>query len=256
MRRDDGSAGDADYGRIGTGYRTYREPEPAFSAAIERSLGDARTVINIGAGVGSYEPAGREVSAVEPSASMRAQRSALSAPAIDATAEDLPFGDDTFDAAMATFSVHQWSDLERGLAEMRRVARGPVVILTCDPSLVHRFWLNDYAPAVLDTEARRYPTTDRIAAGLGGSVDVEQLPIPLHCRDGFSEAYYGRPESFLDPGARLANSAWSFLDPGVVQQAVEALAADLRSGRWDERYGQLRTQDQFDGSLVLLMATP
>ncbi|SDT29513.1 class I SAM-dependent methyltransferase [Microlunatus soli] len=256
MRRPDGSAGDADYGQIGGGYRSYREPEPRFAAAIESALGAARTVINIGAGAGSYEPIDRDVTAVEPSVAMREQRPADRPPAVDAVAEDLPFADDSFDAAMTTFSVHQWSDLEGGLAEMRRVATGPVVILTCDPVLVHDFWLNDYAPAVLDTEARRYPPLARIAGALGGTTEITPLPIPLRCRDGFSEAYYGRPEAFLDPGARLANSAWSFVAPDLAQASVEALRADLADGSWDRRHGQLRSQDQYQGSLVLITATP
>jgi SAM-dependent methyltransferase len=250
----DGSAGDADYGTIGDGYRRYRQPEPAFEEAIAHALGDARTVINVGAGAGSYEPAHLDVTPVEPSASMRAQRPAHLATAIDATAESLPFPDDHVDAAMATFSVHQWADLDAGLGELRRVARGPVVIMTCDPERLDRFWLVDYALEVIRTEARRYPTIDRIARGLGGDIEVVPLPIPLQCRDGFGEAYYGRPEMLLDPAARRANSAWSFLEPTEAERAVDHLARDLASGAWDARYGELRTRPTFDGSLVLVVA--
>ena len=256
VRTGDGSAGDADYGRIGAGYRTYRQPEPEFQAAIDAALGTARSVLNVGAGAGSYEPQDREVTAVEPSASMRAQRPAALSAAIDATAEDLPFADDSFDAAMATFSVHQWSNLEAGLAELRRVSRGPVVILTCDPTLVTRFWLYQYAPAVLDTEARRYPAIDRIVAGLGGTVSCTKLPIPLSCVDGFGEAYYGRPELLLDPGARLANSAWSFVDQNTADGYVAALQGALADGSWDRAHGHLRRQPHFEGSLVLVAARP
>jgi SAM-dependent methyltransferase len=155
QRSDDGSAGDADYGQVGGLYSQYRRPDPRIAARIVDALGDARTVLNVGAGAGSYEAVDREVTPVEPSASMRAQRPAHLAPAIDATAENLPFADASFDAAMTTFSVHQWSDLRAGLREMRRVTRGPIVFLTGDPDLLRRFWLNDYAPEVLDTEARR-----------------------------------------------------------------------------------------------------
>lgn len=250
----DGSAGDADYGTIGDGYRRYRQPEPAFEEAIAHALGDARTVINVGAGAGSYEPAHLDVIPVEPSASMRAQRPEHLATAIDATAESLPFPDDHVDAAMATFSVHQWADLDAGLGELRRVARGPVVIMTCDPERLDRFWLVDYAPEVIRTEARRYPAIDRIARGLGGDIEVVPLPIPLQCRDGFGEAYYGRPEMLLDPAARRANSAWSFLEPAEAERAVDHLARDLASGAWDARYGELRTRPTFDGSLVLVVA--
>jgi SAM-dependent methyltransferase len=223
-------------------------------ACIERALGAAQTVLNVGAGSGSYEPLGRDVTAVEPSASMRAQRPPYLSVAIDAVAEELPFADRRFDASMATFTVHQWADLERGLAEMRRVTQGAVIILTCDPTLVQRFWLNDYAPQVLAAEARRYPSLERIRAHLGGAVQELNVPIPLDCRDGFNEAYYGRPERLLDDGARLACSAWSFVDAETRQKYVDHLRRDLQDDRWDARYASLRTLPEFDGSLRLVIA--
>lgn len=256
MTRRDGSAGDADYGVIGHGYRNYRQPEPAFAAAITAALGDAARVLNVGAGAGSYEPTDRKVTAVEPSAAMRSQRPGHLGEAVDATAESLPFDDDAFDATMTTFSVHQWRDLEAGLDELRRVACGPVVIMTCDPDLLERFWLTDYAPDAISTEARRYPSIERIAAGLGGTVEVSRLPIPLNCVDGFSEAYFGRPEMLLDPGARKANSAWSFVSDEAVARFEADLRRDLDDGTWDLRFGHLRTQPSFEGSLVLIVAGP
>lgn len=256
IRTTDGSAGDADYGSIGVGYQNYRQPEPEFANAISAALGDARSVINVGAGAGSYEPDDREVTAIEPSASMRAQRPTHLSTAIDAVAESLPFADNSFDAALTTFSVHQWQNLDAGLREMRRVSRGPVVILTCDPSRLDRFWLNDYAPDVIATEARRYPTIEQLTHGLGGDLVVRSLRIPLLCVDGFSEAYYGRPEMFLDPGARTANSAWSFVAEDAAEQAVAALAKDLASGAWDARHGELRSTPHFEGSLALITAHP
>lgn len=252
----DGSAGDADYAAIAPGYPSYRQPEPAIAAQIERALGPARTILNVGAGAGSYEPTDRAVTAIEPSASMRAQRPAHLARAIDAVAEHLPFPDGHFDAGMATFTVHQWKDLEAGLSEMRRVIRGPIVILSCDPGLVQRFWLNDYAPDVLAAEARRYPAADRVGAILGGEVRNLPVMIPLHCRDGFNEAYYGRPERFLDEGARAANSAWSFVGATTAAAYVAHLRRDLEDGSWDARHGALRAQAEFDGSLRLFVATP
>lgn len=254
MRHQDGSAGDADYGRIGHSYSRFRQPDPRIAARIVAALGDAETVLNVGAGAGSYEPTDRKVTAVEPSAAMRAQRPAHLSPAIDATAEHLPFADDSFDAAMATFTIHQWADLVAGLTELRRVTRGPVVILTCDPLLVEAFWLNDYAPEVLSTEARRYPSLTAVADGLGTAIVEIAVPIPLDCLDGFNEAYYGRPEFLLDPDARSACSAWSFLTPDKVTEAVDHLAADLDSGAWDARYGQLRHQPEYIGSLRLLVS--
>jgi SAM-dependent methyltransferase len=251
-RSADGSAGDADYGAIGKSYAHYRQPDRRIAARIGQALGPARTVLNVGAGAGSYEPAGRVVTAVEPSASMRAQRPAGLAAAVDATAEDLPFADDSFDAAMTTFSVHQWGDLAAGLREVRRVTRGPVVILTGDPERLRRFWLGEYAPEVIDTEARRYPSVPTLAQGLGGAVEVDVVPVPLDCTDGFSEAYYGRPEMLLDPAARRSCSAWSFVEPEVIERFVRELGRDLADGSWDARYGDLRTQPSFDGSLILV----
>lgn len=256
LRHADGSAGDADYGAIATGYPSYRQPEPVIAAQIEQALGGARSILNVGAGAGSYEPLDREVTAVEPSASMRARRPPHLAMAIDAVAEQLPFHDGQFEASMATFTVHQWKDLEAGLRELRRVTRGPVVILSCDPDLVQDFWLNDYAPDALAAEARRYPAPRRIGEVLGTRTVSEAVAIPLHCRDGFNEAYYGRPERFLDAAARAANSAWSFVSPETAAGYVAHLAHDLESGTWDARHGVLRTQPSFDGSLRLIVSTP
>lgn len=255
MRHQDGSAGDADYGRIGQSYSAYRQPDPRIADMIVEALGPAKTVLNVGAGAGSYEPEDREVTPIEPSASMRAQRPAHLAPAIDATAEHLPFADGSFDAAMASFTIHQWTDLEAGLREVRRVTRGPVVILTCDPNEVEAFWLSDYAPKVLSTEARRYPSFDRVAEGLGTPVERIAVPIPFDCRDGFNEAYYGRPERLLEPAARLSCSAWSFITADEADAAVAHLAADIKSGAWDAKYGALRHQPTYRGSLYLLVSS-
>lgn len=256
MQNGDGSAGDADYGRIGVGYTEYRQPEPRILALIEAAFGDTATVVNVGAGAGSYEPTGRRVTPIEPSAAMRAQRPAHLSPAIDAVAESLPFRDDAFDAGLASFTVHQWADLAAGLRELRRVTRGPVVVLSCDPTALDRFWLARYAPEAIDTEARRYPRIERIAELLGGEVEVQPVPIPLDCVDGFGEAYYGRPERLLEPGARLANSAWSFVPASAHERFELELGADLSSGAWDAEYGHLRTQPTFDGSLRLIIGRP
>lgn len=255
-RMADGSAGDADYATISTAYTGYRRPDQRIAAAITAALGDARTVLNVGAGTGSYEPIDRTVTAVEPSAAMRTQRPAHLPVAVDATAEALPFADATFDAAMTTFSVHQWQDLTTGLREVRRVTRGPVVILTCDPELLDRFWLIDYAPEVIATEARRYPRLPVLADGLGGRVTSSIVPVPLDCTDGFNEAYYGRPEGLLDPNARLSCSAWSFVAPEVHDGFTTDLTRDLETGAWDVRHGVLRHQPTFNGSLVLVVAAP
>ncbi|MGJ4860452.1 class I SAM-dependent methyltransferase [Labrys sp. La1] len=255
-RYQDGSAGDANYGVIGSGYRTYRQPDPRIAQFILEALGDAATVLNVGAGAGSYEPVDRKVTAVEPSASMRAQRPAHLSTALDATAEHLPFPDRSFDASMAIFTVHQWADLKQGLREMRRVTSGPVLVLSCDPDALERSWLQAYAPEMIAVETRRYPSMASIADALAGDIEVRPVPIPLGCIDGFGEAYYGRPERLLEPGARLANSAWSFVDPAVGERFVADLSRDLKDGSWDRRYGELRSQPFFEGSLRLIISRP
>jgi Methyltransferase domain len=252
-RHHDGSAGDANYGVIGKRYADFRQPDPRIAQLIEDALGHARTVLNVGAGTGSYEPTGRIVTAVEPSASMRNQRPAGLPPAIDAVAEHLPFPEDSFDASMSTFSVHQWKDLDAGLRELRRVTRGPVAIMTCEPAELDCFWLQHYCPEVLAVEATRYPPTRKIAAALGRQSEVLPVPIPLDCTDGFNEAYYGRPEMLLSAEARLACSAWSFVDSALVQRFEKSLRADLNSGKWDTRFGHLRSQSVFLGSLKVIV---
>ncbi|ATL32646.1 class I SAM-dependent methyltransferase [Streptomyces formicae] len=255
MRTHDGSAGDVDYGSLGPGYASYRRPDERIAHVIARALGDARAVLNVGAGTGSYETEAHAITAVEPSLAMRAMRPARLATAIDAVAEDLPFADGEFDASMTLFSVHQWSDAAAGLREMRRVTRGPVAVLTCDPARVRDFWLYEYAPDVLETEARRYPPLRLLTAALGGTTTVEPVPIPLDCTDGFNEAYYGRPELLLDPAARQACSAWSFVDDRARQDFDTSLRRALGSGAWDDAFGHLRSRPTYDGSLVLLRAT-
>jgi SAM-dependent methyltransferase len=248
----DGSAGDMDYGEVGIDYAHYRQPDPDIAQHILAALGDAHTVLNVGAGAGSYEPRDREVIAVEPSATMRAQRPPDLPKAIDAVAENLPFPDFSFDAAMATSTVHQWPNLPAGIGELVRVTRGPIVILTSDPAALHRYWLVDYLPEILDIEAKRFPAIDTIASLLGAA-EIRNVPIPLACTDGFEEAYYGRPEMLLDQGAQRAISTWSFLSPEANARFMRHLTADLESGAWDRRYGHLRTQPTFNGALRLVI---
>jgi hypothetical protein len=249
-------AGDFDYDTHGRGYSRRRRPDPRIAALIHAALGDARTVLNVGAGAGSYEPDDRYVLAVEPSAAMRAQRPPGAAPALDATAERLPFDDDAFEAVMATVTVHQWRDTAGGLAELRRVSRGPVVVLTFDGDELDRLWLAAYAPELIAAERRRYPAIAIIAAAIGRTTEVLEVPIPIDCVDGFTEAYYARPEAFLDPQVRAAQSAWGFVTPEATDRAVENLRADLTSGRWQRTYGHLLGQPQFVGSLRLLVGHP
>jgi SAM-dependent methyltransferase len=251
----DRRGGDFDYDAQGAGYAGQRRTDPRIEAMVHAALGEAKTIVNIGAGAGSYEPAGAWVLAVEPSATMRAQRP-KDRPAIHGFADSLPLDDDSVDAAMAMITVHQWPDAAKGLAEMRRVARGPVVVLTFDGEALDRWWLNDYAPELFAAEARRYPAIADIAATIGARTEVTPVPIPLDCTDGFTEAFYGRPERMLDPAVRRAQSAWGFVEPAVIARFEETLGADLSSGRWDERHGHLRTQPSFEGSVRLIVGRP
>jgi SAM-dependent methyltransferase len=244
---------DTDYSALAVDYANVRRPDPRIGAQLVAALGGARTVLNVGAGTGSYEPRDREVTAVEPSGAMRAKRDPALPAAIDATAEALPFADDSFDAALAVFTIHHWPDLEAGLAEVRRVTRGPVVTMTADPEALRDLWLADYSPAFHAVERRRYPSLERIADALGARLTVRPLTIPLDCRDGFADAFYGRPEALLDPRVRRAQSAWSFVDAAEQEEFVTRLSDDLDFGVWDEAHGHLRTQPEFVGSIRILV---
>jgi hypothetical protein len=245
-------SGDFDYDKHGHGYATQRRTDPRIAALVHAALGSAQTVLNIGAGAGSYEPLDREVTAVEPSAVMRAQRPPHLSTAVDAVAEALPFDDQSFDASMAMITVHQWSNLEQGLQELRRVTRGPIVILTFDGDALDRFWLADYAPELIAAQRGRDPAIAKITAILGGETSVQAVPIPADCVDGFFEAYYARPERYLDDAVRRGQSPWGFIEPEVEERFVRVLRDDLQSGAWDERYGEWRRRPQFEGSLRLI----
>ena len=238
----------ATYDRIGTTYESVRKPDPRIARAIRGALGDARTVLNVGAGTGSYEPPDLEVTAVEPSVVMRAQRPAGAPPAIDAVAENLPFPEDAFDASMGILTLHHWEDQHKGLAEMRRVTRGPVVLLTFDPA--SRPWLTDYLPGLAELDLRRMPAMDRYGAWLG-EVDISPVPIPHDCTDGFLYAYWRRPNAYLDPELRAGSS--SFWKLTGVEEGIESLRADLDSGAWEKRYRHLLKADSYDAGYRLVV---
>jgi DNA-binding transcriptional MerR regulator len=241
------------YDAIGGAYTATRRTEPRIAAQVWGALGDARTVLNVGAGTGSYEPPGREVTAVEPSAVMRAQRPAGAAPCVAATAESLPFEDQSFDAAMAFSTVHHWQDPIAGLREMRRVARR-VVVFTFDASEFgwrRRFWLTrDYLPEVVGL------VTGWSLAGLTDAIGARAEPvlIPWDCADGFFEAYWRRPEAYLDDHVRRAVSMWTRVGPEAEQRAVRSLRDDLASGWWAERNRELADLDAAELGLRLLVA--
>lgn len=244
-----------DYERHGRTYAEHRRPDPRIARRIHAALGDARTVLNVGAGTGSYEPDDRWVLAVEPSATMRAQRHPRAAPAIDARAEALPLDDDSVDAAMACVTIHHWDPPAAGLRELRRVARGPVVVFTFD--LAHLpAWQHDTLREGLEIEHPRFPVVDDVVAALGGRTRIEAIPTPADCTDGFFEAFWNRPEALLDPAVRRAQSMWALLPPGLEQQIVARLEDQLSSGAWDARHGHLREETTFAGALRLVISEP
>ncbi|MFG2339430.1 MerR family transcriptional regulator [Streptomyces yangpuensis] len=242
------------YDMIGGAYTATRRTDPRIAAQIHGALGDAGTVLNVGAGTGSYEPADREVTAVEPSAVMRGQRPAGAAPCLAAAAEHLPFEDRSFDVAMAVSTVHHWKDPMAGLREMRRVARR-VVVLTFDtdePGRPDGFWLTrDYLPEFPAVLAD-LPPLAAMADAIGAR--AEPVPVPWDCADGLFEAYWRRPEAYLEDHVRRAMSVWTRVGPQAEQRAVRSLADDLGSGRWAERNSHLAGLDEADLGLRLLTA--
>jgi SAM-dependent methyltransferase len=242
-----------DYERHGRTYAQHRRADPRIAARIHAALGDARTVLNVGAGAGSYEPHDRWVLAVEPSATMRAQRPAGAAPAIAASAEALPLDDGAVDAAMACVTIHHWDPPAAGLAELRRVSRGPVVVFTFELEGLPA-WQQEFLREGLVKERPRFPAIEDIAAALGGNTRVERIPTPGDCLDGFFEAFWRRPEGLLDPAVRGAQSMWALLEPEVELRMVERLAAALDTGAWDAEHGHLREQESFDGALRLVIS--
>jgi SAM-dependent methyltransferase len=246
----------SEYDASRAAYTATRRTDPRIAAFVERALGDARTVVNVGAGAGSYESPDRQVIAIEPSATMRAQRPPEAAEAIDARAEDLPLDDGSVDAAMAILSLHHWDDPLKGLCELRRVARGPVVLLTYDPSAADSFWLvRDYLPELAAIDRGRFPTIDETVGALtGGNTSVERVPIPHDCRDGFLGAFWRRPERYLEPAVRPGISTFGELEPGVLERALAKLATDLESGAWRRRYGGLLALEELETGYRLVTA--
>jgi len=241
------------YDLIGRTYTRSRGTDPRIAAAIWDALGDARTVLNVGAGTGSYEPPDREVTAVEPSAVMIAQRPPGAAPAVQASAEDLPFEDASFDAAMATLTLHHWTDWRRGIDELRRVARR-VVVLSWDPSFAGRLWISaDYFPELIDEDVRLFPTlADQ--AGAVRATRVTAVPIPYDCQDGFYGAHWRRPEAYLDPVVRAGISTMAKRTPEELAPGLARLEDDLRTGAWAERHGDLLERDELDLGYRLLVS--
>lgn len=249
-----GILGEADwmvptYDRIGPNYAELRKPDVRIAAPIHETLGEAETVLNVGAGTGSYEPVDRRVTAVEPSLEMIRQRSSSAARAIQASAEDLPFEDNAFDASMAVLTIHHWRDKERGLLEMRRVTRGRIVILTFDSS--HRPWLMDYLPELVSLDEAQMPMMSDYGRWLGCSVQVKPVLVPHDCTDGFLYAYWRRPQAYLN--ARIRSGSSAFWAISNAEPGLERLKHDLQSGEWERRYAHLLALDAYDAGYRLII---
>ncbi len=248
----------ARYNTIGYEYSVTRREDPKLRDRIVKALGDSRTIVNVGAGAGSYEPRDRHLIAIEPSDVMAAQRPDDLAPALRGSAFPLPLRDRSVDAAMAVLTIHHWDDgQEAGVRELRRVARGPVVIVTCDIDVCAQMWLyRDYLPEAADLDRATFPAIDQLVSWLGGDVSVEPVLTSRDTPDWSLTSFWAHPERVLDRSARNATSAFSRQNPVVVARVVEALESDLGDGTWDQRNGHLRTMTEYDAGTRLLIARP
>lgn len=240
------------YDHIGVGYTAVRGPDPRIEARIVAALAGAESILDVGAGTGSYEPPGRVLAAVEPSMQMIGQRAAGAAPAVRGVAEALPFPDRCFDAGLALLTVHHWTDAVAGLAELRRVVEGPIVVFTFDKAVHDRVWLTEYIPEMRDLDPDHLDST-AIADALGGGI-VEVVPVPHDCLDGFAHAYWRRPSAYLDPAVRAGISSLARLPDEVVLPAVGRLRADIDDGTWSERHAELLDRDELDAGFRLVIS--
>lgn len=239
----------ARYDTIGVNYAELRQPDIRIGRTIESALGSAQTILNVGAGTGSYEPAGRQVIAVEPSLEMIRKRGPNAVRAIRASADKLPFEDNSFEVSMAILTVHHWPDKEAGLKEMRRVTRGRVVLLTFDPS--QRPWLTDYLPELAALDNAQMPKMADYSRWLG-AVQITPVPVPGNCSDGFLHAYWSRPAAYLDERIRSGSSSfWTISD---AQTGLARLKQDLESGEWERRYNDLLALDEYDAGYRLVVS--
>jgi len=242
------------YDSIGGSYARTRRADPRIAALIRRAVGDAATLVNIGAGTGSYEPVDVATIAIEPALAMIVQRPATAAPCVQAVAERLPLADQSFDCALASLTVHHWSDFQAGLAEMRRVSRRQVFFTWDAEFYAGSFWLDrDYRPDSPVHSPQLITLTDIVAA-YDGAVEIIDVPVPSDCVDGFAAAYWNRPEAYLDPEIQSGISWFALADQQAVGAALERLAADLASGSWDEKYGRLRELTAYDFGYRLVVA--
>ena len=241
------------YDVIGRTYARTRREDPRIASQIQDALGTARTVANVGAGTGNYEPADRLMIAVEPSAAMMRQRIGRSHLVVRSHAEQLPFPDRSFDAALAILTIHHWADVAAGLREMARIAE---VVLYFEPLRTHDFWALEYFPEALDLPTERDPPGEALLRGLLDLREIQTVPVPHDCTDGFGASFWRRPTAYLDPDVHAGMSWLALLPAAARRRGTDKLAADLASGKWDERHGYLRELKEYDGGYRLAIGGP
>ena len=241
------------YNKIGVGYAQTRQEDPKLYNRILQNLGDAKSVVNIGAGAGSYEPKNLEVLAVEPSEVMIQQRKPGSAPVIQATADKLPLKDKSYDAAMTVISIHHWHNQQQGIKEMCRIARKRVVIVTIDPRVSNKMWLPaDYLHEIAELDSKTLPLPETICEWLDCKTKIETYPIPKDTPDWTLMSFWAHPERVLDPAARAGTSGFARQPKEIVERVVTDVERDLKSGLWDKKYGHLRKLNEFDAGLRII----
>jgi SAM-dependent methyltransferase len=241
------------YDRIGASYGSTRRPDPRIASQVHAALATMGSVVNVGAGAGSYEPA-QTIAAIEPSTVMITQRPPGSAPCVQAVAEALPLRDNCVDATMAILTVHHWTDLAAGINELRRIRRHRIVVLTWDQTVLGNFWLlREYLPDAARINEALYVPIERLVQLLGGA-RVHTVPVAHDCTDGFGAAYWRRPDAYLDPTVRAGISMLAYADERDLGEGLARLAADLRSGQWHQRHAELLEQQQLDAGYRLLVS--
>ncbi len=240
--------GDGQSNALAQGYALRRRPDPRIASKLVSALGGARTVVNVGAGPGSFEPTDRIVQAVEPSELMIRQRPESAAPCLRGVAEALPFDDSSFDVAMAVLTIHHWSDWRLGLTEMRRVARRRLVLLTFDAE-ASDFWLTrDYFSEINKLDREIMPKLSALKEHLG-PFHADPVLVPHDCLDGFLGAYWRRPHIYLDPDARRSMSSFAKVDADA---GLRRLARDVDSGLWHTVNADLLDREALDVGYRLL----
>jgi SAM-dependent methyltransferase len=243
-----------DYDQFGKNYSEIRQEDPSIAQLVYGELADCHTILNVGAGAGSYEPKDKYVLALEPSAEMRKQRNTKGKmPAIIGISDAIPFDNDSFDASMSILSIHHWGNLEKGLSELKRVSKRKILIMTFDPEKLGNSWIAKYFPEIIDVERKRYPNISQLVDFFQCEEKIISVPLPFDCKDGFTEAYYGRPEAFLNKKVREAQSDWGFINEDVEEKIVKKLRDDILSGLWDRLYGEHRHMKEFESALRILV---